>query len=84
MCPDLGYYPELATMQALVKKIEKQLKIFSSNHLHPSLRTHKLAGNMSNSWSISIDRSIRMIYTLLPDGYAYFYIIGTHDEVYRK
>ena len=24
MCPDLGYYPELATMQALVKKIENE------------------------------------------------------------
>jgi len=72
------YNPEL------VQKIKKQLKIFSLNRLHPSLRTHKLSGKLSDSWSISIDRSMRMLYTLLPDGVAYFYLIGTHDEVYRK
>ena len=68
----------------LVQKIEKQLKLFASNNLHPSLRTHKLSGNQSDSWSISVARSIRMVYTQLPGGFAYFYLIGTHDEVYRK
>lgn len=68
----------------LSKKIQKQLTIFSSNHLHPSLRTHKLSGKMSSSWSISIDRSIRMVYSMLSNDLAYFYMIGTHDEVYRK
>lgn len=68
----------------LTQKIKKQLEAFSLNRLHPSLRTHKLSGKMSNSWSISINRNVRMLYALLPGGFAYFYMIGTHDEVYKK
>lgn len=68
----------------LGQKINKQLKIFSQDPRHPSLRTHKLLGNLANSWSISIDRDFRLVYTLLPNGKAYFYKFGTHDEVYRK
>lgn len=68
----------------LGQKISKQLKIFSQDPKHSSLRTHKLLGNLANSWSISIDRNFRLVYTILPDGEAYFYKLGTHDEVYRK
>lgn len=68
----------------LGQKINKQLKIFSQDPRHPSLRTHKLLGNLTNSWSISIDRNFRLVYTILPDGEAYFYKFGTHGEVYRK
>lgn len=68
----------------LAKKIEKQLKLFSLDPSHPSLRKHKLSGEFSNAWSISIDRSIRMMYTMLSDERAYFVMIGTHDEIYRK
>lgn len=67
----------------LIKKIEKQLKIFQQNHLYPSLRTHKLSGTMNNIWSISIDRQIRMLYFLDEKG-AYFFDIGTHNQVYKK
>lgn len=67
----------------LLTKIHKQLKLFSENPRHPSLRTHKLTGNLDNSWSISIDRSFRLIYTVSAAGEAYFYSLGTHDQVYR-
>lgn len=68
----------------LTKRIEKQLILFTSNYIHPSLRTHKLTGKYENMWSISITRSIRMIYLLLEKDEAYFIDIGTHEEVYRK
>ena len=67
----------------LVKKIEKQLKLFQQNHLHPSLRTHKLSGNLDNMWSISIDKNQRMLFFLDSSG-VYFFDLGTHDEVYKR
>lgn len=67
----------------LARKIEKQLSFFQINHFHPSLRVHKLTGNLDNIWSISIDKSLRMLYTLDNDE-AYFFDIGTHDQVYKK
>lgn len=67
----------------LFKKIQKQLKIFNENIKHPSLRTHKLKGNLSNTWSISIEGNVRLIYTI-KNNEAIFFKIGNHDRVYRK
>jgi addiction module RelE/StbE family toxin len=66
----------------LFKKIQKQLKLFKLNIKHTLLRTHKLIGNLSNTWSISIEGNIRLIYTL-KNNEAIFFKIGNHDEVYR-
>lgn len=68
----------------LVVKIEKQIKLFESNPKNPSLRTHKLTGNLANRWSISISKGLRMVYLILREDVAYFVDLGTHDEVYRK
>ena len=67
----------------LFVKIEKQLLLFQKDQNHPSLRIHKLKGDLKNVWSISIARSFRMIYTQEND-VAYFFDIGKHEEVYRK
>lgn len=67
----------------LIKRVNKQLKLFAENPKHPSLRTHKLSGRMKNLWSISVAKDLRMVY-LLKDNQAYFVDLGTHDEVYRK
>lgn len=64
-------------------KIEKQLSLFAQNPKHPSLRLHKLTGELQNLWSISITKGIRMTY-LRKQEEAYFTDIGTHDEVYKK
>jgi addiction module RelE/StbE family toxin len=68
----------------LSDKISKQLSLLTANPKHPSLRLHKLSGSADDIWSISITMSIRMLYKLLEDDTAYFFDIGTHDEVYRK
>ncbi len=72
----------------ILKKVEKQLAIFAHNPKHPSLRTHKLTGEIENRWSISVTKSLRMIYIVLKeeDGkiVAYFVAIGTHEQVYRE
>ncbi len=67
----------------LAKIVEKQLALFAENPKHPSLRVHKLAGDLENLRSISVNRSVRMSYVLEGD-VAYFIKIGTHDEVYKK
>lgn len=67
----------------LVNRAQKQLKLFSANPIHPSLRVHKLSGQLKNMWSISITKGIRMVY-LLFDNEAYFFDIGTHDEIYKN
>lgn len=72
------------TDKQLEKKIAKHLQLFITNPKHPSLRPHKLTGNLSDVWSISITKDLRMIYRLLDDSKAYFVDIGSHDEVYRK
>lgn len=68
----------------LAEKIERQILLFESNPIHPSLRLHKLSGTLDNMWSLSITMSIRMIYRLTSKETAYFVDIGTHDNVYRK
>lgn len=67
----------------LFKKVQKQLKTFKENIQHPSLRTHKLKGKLSNTWSISIESNVRLIYTI-KNNEAIFFKIGSHDEVYRN
>lgn len=67
----------------LEKKIIKKLTLFSTNPEHPSLRLHKLKGQLKNMWSISITKNVRMVY-LDEDDEAYFVNIGTHDEVYQR
>lgn len=64
-------------------RIKKQLTLFTLDPRHKSLRVHKLSGELDNMWSISITKSIRMAYLQSGDE-AYFFDIGTHDEVYRK
>jgi addiction module RelE/StbE family toxin len=63
--------------------IEKKLELLIINENHPSLRKHKLSGKMNNLWSISINKSIRMVYIDMENEY-YFVDIGTHDQVYKK
>lgn len=67
----------------LLLKVKKQLHLFEKNHKHPSLHSHKLKGKLQDTWSISIEDNIRMLYTL-KKGEALFVDIGTHDKVYKK
>lgn len=68
----------------LVERIEKQIALFEENPKHPSLRMHKLSGELDAMWSISITMSIRMVYIVVDEDNALFVKIGTHEQVYRK
>lgn len=56
----------------LVRKIHSQLKIFREDPKYPSLRLHKLKGQLNDSWSISIEGNYRMLY-YIKDGKAVFF-----------
>ena len=66
----------------LLEQIKKQLLLFKVNENYPSLRNHKLKGDMGEMWSISIGMNFRMIY-FIENNEAYFFECGTHNEVYR-
>lgn len=67
----------------LYNRIQKQLYLFINDPRHKSLRLHKIKRRDNlNIWSISIDKSYRMLYQ--ENEIIYFFDIGTHDEVYRK
>lgn len=62
---------------AVEKKID--LLLFSPNH--NSLRLHKINHRSGQSWSISVDMKIRLLFVYENDGII-LVDIGTHDEVY--
>ncbi|MEK7129619.1 MAG: plasmid stabilization protein [Patescibacteria group bacterium] len=63
----------------LRKRITKQLFVLQKNANHPSLRLHKIKN--SKYWSISIDKSIRVL-ILFEKRWIYVYHIGKHEDVY--
>jgi addiction module RelE/StbE family toxin len=69
--------------RGLIKQISKQLSLFEDNERHPSLRNHKLKGDLGDIWSISVGMGYRMVY-FLEDDEAYFFDCGTHNEVYKS
>ncbi|MEX0896219.1 MAG: hypothetical protein WDZ94_04820 [Patescibacteria group bacterium] len=75
--------------EAVYKKIKSKLMLFAENPNHQSLRLHKLSGLQADSWSISIDMSLRMLFYYRKNSaqadqkQIVFYAVGTHKEVYK-
>ena len=67
----------------IFKKYEKTIFILEQNPHHPSLRLHKLQGEMKEYFSVSIDMEYRIIIDfIIVDEKIYLLDIGSHDEVY--
>ena len=60
------------------KKALKAERFFRENPFHPSLRLHKLQGNLKELWSISLDRKYRIIFRALENGVVLFISVGVH------
>ena len=58
-----------------------KLLVLSENINHPSLKLHKLKGELKDFYAISIESNLRLILELNDDGILLINI-GTHDEVY--
>jgi addiction module RelE/StbE family toxin len=67
----------------MFKKYEKTIYLLESNPYHPSLRLHKLKGNLNEFYSVSIDMNYRIIidFVIIEDK-IFLIDIGEHDEVY--
>src|SRR5205085_1056364 len=60
-------------------------RLLSEDAFHPSLRTHKLKGGQSSSWSCSAGYDLRILFEFESlDGTEAILVlaVGTHDEVY--
>ncbi len=59
----------------------QKLFLLSQDINHPSLKLHKLKGELSNYYAISIEYDLRVILELIGDKIILINI-GSHDEVY--
>ena len=67
----------------MLGQYEKTLRLLELKPSHPSLRLHRLAGSLSELYSISISVSYRITLDLLIREDTIIPVnIGAHDEVY--
>ncbi len=57
---------------------DEKRALFAENPLDPRLKTHKLHGEFSGLWAISIDHQTRAIFELIGNDTALFHSIGGH------
>ena len=65
----------------LSREVQTKILVLGSHPTHNSLRLHKLSGSLCDAWSISINRSFRVIFQYVKEG-VLLIDLGTHDEVY--
>ena len=91
----IGWTPKsIRTFKKLVRKnpqlrllIEATLELLSEDCFHPSLRTHKLTGDLSGIWSCSRDYDYRILFEFAIDPEdeeeaILLLKMGSYDEVY--
>jgi proteic killer suppression protein len=67
----------------LIPQYSKTLKLLEANPFHTSLRLHRLHGNLSELYSVSINISYRIsVYFIIENDTIVPVDIGSHDEVY--
>jgi addiction module RelE/StbE family toxin len=61
------------------------LRSLAEDAFHPSLKTHKLKGELAGSWACSIGHDLRIVFDFVQHEGAEAILlqtVGTHDEVY--
>lgn len=66
------------SLEPLLSNVLKALK---NDPFAPSLRSHKLKGNLSGLYACSLSHDLRIIFELSTDT-VHLIDIGSHDEVY--
>ncbi|MBF0516386.1 MAG: type II toxin-antitoxin system mRNA interferase toxin, RelE/StbE family [Nitrospirae bacterium] len=73
---------KLAKNNSAIKlTINKVFLKLEENPFDQSLKTHKLSGNLKDTYSCSMTEDIRIIFTLSDDT-IHLLNIGSHDDVY--
>lgn len=60
-------------------KVEEKEIVFKEDPFHPSLKTHKLNGDLEDFWSFSVDSKNRVIFEISKNNTFYFHMVGDHD-----
>ncbi|MBO0348999.1 type II toxin-antitoxin system mRNA interferase toxin, RelE/StbE family [Phormidium pseudopriestleyi FRX01] len=68
--------------QDLKTRFWQKLELFIVDPFSPSLKTHKLSGELKDLWSFSVGYDERVLFYFTEDEKAVFVDIGSHDEVY--
>lgn len=68
-------------------QIEQTLEQLALDPFDPSLKTHKLKGDLANCWSCSINYSDRIVFQFVENSETaeeeiLLLTVGSHDEVY--
>ncbi|MFM7425442.1 MAG: type II toxin-antitoxin system YafQ family toxin [Elainella sp.] len=68
-------------------QIAQTLTQLAQDPFHPSLRTHKLTGDLADVWSCSIDYRLRILFEFVEapgseEKAILLLNLGSHDEVY--
>jgi addiction module RelE/StbE family toxin len=66
----------------LQERFQQKITLFVEEPFHPSLRTHRLSGNLDGCWSLSITHEYRLVFKFVLDDKVLLIDIGSHDEVY--
>ena len=67
--------------------IEETLCQLAIDPFHPTLKTHKLKGQLAGSWACTVEYDCRIVFDFIEDiesgdGEILLLDIGSHDEVY--
>ncbi len=71
--------------QGSAAAIEAALELLATDAFHPRLRTHKLSGELANSWACNAGYDLRIVFSFVQYQGAEAILLetmGTHDEVY--
>ena len=69
----------------LAENIRTALELLAADAFHPSLKTHKLKGNLADSWACSVAYDVRIVFSFVDHAgkeAVLLEAIGTYDEVY--
>ncbi len=70
----------------IVPNLQNTLELLGTDPFNPRLRTHKLKGELQESWACSVGLDLRIIFAFVEYDEKTQAIllesIGTHDEVY--
>ena len=68
----------------MLKRYAKAVMILETDPFHPSLRLHKLNGNLKEYFSVSINMEYRIVIDfIVKDDEIIPIDIGSHDDVYK-
>lgn len=76
------YRKKIKRNQDLKDKFWKAVKQFTQEPFTPSLKTHKLTGQLEGLWAFKIDYDCRIVFKFIDSKKIMLIDIGSHDEVY--